>query len=203
MIEPYVLLECPVTRPVSVSREVPRSTLSAAWWWQTMADAVGYPVPGPAPAQAPAPTAPPPVQFNAVPMGSWTTGCFGCFEDINVCCCSFWCPCVAFGRIAEIVTDGNVDAQEACMIWCFVDACLLAACVYSFGFRTKLRAKYNLPGDTIKDFFLDWCCGFCSFSQQYRELQNRGWAVADGYKANIQRFQAGNNTAPGGQLMSK
>ncbi|CAI5530760.1 unnamed protein product [Closterium sp. Naga37s-1] len=168
-----------------------------------MADAIGYPVPGPAPAQAPAPTAPPPVQFNAVPMGSWTTGCFGCFEDINVCCCSFWCPCVAFGRIAEIVTDGNVDAQEACVIWCFVDACLLAACVYSFGFRTKLRAKYNLPGDTIKDFCLDWCCGFCSFSQQYRELQNRGWAVADGYKANIQRFQAGNNTAPEGQFMSK
>ncbi|GJP56484.1 hypothetical protein CLOM_g15551 [Closterium sp. NIES-68] len=179
------------------------------------AETYGYPVPNPAPAPvpagypAPAPTVPPPVQFNAVPMGAWSTGCCACFDDMEACCCAFWCPCVSFGRVAEIVTDGNVAMEEACALWALVAFCIGAGCVYSFGFRTKLRAKYNLPGDTINDLLLHWCCGCCSFSQEYRELKNRGWIPSDGYKANITRFQMGNsgmpplNTAPENQFMSK
>ncbi|CAI5954745.1 unnamed protein product, partial [Closterium sp. NIES-65] len=94
-------------------------------------------------------------------------------------CCAYFCPCVVFGRVAEIATDGNVAMEEACALWYLIECCLLAGCVYSFGFRTKLRAKYNLPGDSINDFFLHWCCQTCAFSQEYRELKNRGWIPAD------------------------
>ncbi|KAH7834882.1 hypothetical protein Vadar_020596 [Vaccinium darrowii] len=50
--------------------------------------------------------------------GPWSTGLCGCCEDVSSCCLTCWCPCVAFGRIAEIVDrgstwwHGNVERQK-------------------------------------------------------------------------------------------
>ncbi|CAN1181396.1 Protein PLANT CADMIUM RESISTANCE 2 [Linum perenne] len=56
---------------------------------------------------------PPPVAaFNplAIPAGSplpWSTGLCDCLDDCSSCCLTIWCPCITFGRIAEIVDRGS------------------------------------------------------------------------------------------------
>uniref|UniRef100_A0A2N9IAC8 Uncharacterized protein n=1 Tax=Fagus sylvatica TaxID=28930 RepID=A0A2N9IAC8_FAGSY len=41
------------------------------------------------------------------PEGQWTTGLCGCFRDPCNCWVTFWCPCITFGRIAEIGDEGT------------------------------------------------------------------------------------------------
>ncbi|KAF8038389.1 hypothetical protein BT93_B1045 [Corymbia citriodora subsp. variegata] len=40
---------------------------------------------------------------------SWSTGLCGCFDDVKSCCITFWCPCITFGQISEIL-----DKVETC-----------------------------------------------------------------------------------------
>ncbi|KAK4763255.1 hypothetical protein SAY86_009023 [Trapa natans] len=54
------------------------------------------------------------------------------------------------------------------------------ACIYSCLYRMKMREQYNLEGSPTQDFFMHCCCEPCSLTQQYRELQNRGFNVALG-----------------------
>ncbi|EEF34586.1 conserved hypothetical protein [Ricinus communis] len=37
----------------------------------------------------------------------WSSGLCDCFSDPRNCCMTFWCPCVTFGQIAEIVDKGS------------------------------------------------------------------------------------------------
>ncbi|KAJ6791416.1 cell number regulator 2-like [Iris pallida] len=37
----------------------------------------------------------------------WSTGLCDCTDDCGNCCTTFWCPCVTFGRVAEIVDKGS------------------------------------------------------------------------------------------------
>ncbi|PNT61233.1 hypothetical protein BRADI_5g12452v3 [Brachypodium distachyon] len=41
------------------------------------------------------------------PVSSWASGLCGCFHDVSGCCLTLCCPCVTFGRIAEILDQGN------------------------------------------------------------------------------------------------
>ncbi|GMY22190.1 protein PLANT CADMIUM RESISTANCE 7-like [Fagus crenata] len=50
------------------------------------------------------------------PLGQWTTGLCGCFEDPSSCWVTFCCPFITFGRIAEIVDQGRTSQPET--IWC-------------------------------------------------------------------------------------
>ncbi|GKE49313.1 PLAC8 motif-containing protein [Tanacetum coccineum] len=84
-------------------------------------------------------------------QGEWTTGICGWSEDWSVCCLTSWCPCVALGRIAEIVTKGNTAE-----------------------YRSKLRELYMLPANPCNDRLVRVCCMYCSLCQDYRELKNRG-----------------------------
>ncbi|RXH78372.1 hypothetical protein DVH24_001890 [Malus domestica] len=37
----------------------------------------------------------------------WSSGLFGCGNEYSTCCITYFCPCVTFGRIAEIVDEGK------------------------------------------------------------------------------------------------
>ncbi|KAL3501925.1 hypothetical protein ACH5RR_036374, partial [Cinchona calisaya] len=39
--------------------------------------------------------------------GTWSTGLCDCFSDVPNCCLTFWCPCITFGQLAEIVDKGS------------------------------------------------------------------------------------------------
>ncbi|KAL8268965.1 hypothetical protein R6Q59_002763 [Mikania micrantha] len=39
--------------------------------------------------------------------GQWSTGLCDCGEDCSNCCLTFWCPCITFGRIAEVLDKGT------------------------------------------------------------------------------------------------
>ncbi|KVH97681.1 Uncharacterized protein family Cys-rich [Cynara cardunculus var. scolymus] len=39
--------------------------------------------------------------------GQWSTGLCDCTSDASNCCRTIFCPCVTFGRIAEIVDKGT------------------------------------------------------------------------------------------------
>ncbi|KAK3421708.1 hypothetical protein EUGRSUZ_G02339 [Eucalyptus grandis] len=48
--------------------------------------------------------------FSANPSSSpapWSTGLCNCCDDFSSCCLTCWCPCITFGRIAEMVDRGS------------------------------------------------------------------------------------------------
>eukprot|EP00899_Mesostigma_viride_P020811 jgi/Mesvir1/28731/Mv19699-RA.1 len=94
-----------------------------------------------------------------------------CDDGLFKCCMSFWLPCVTFGQNAEIV-DGTS---------CGVAGLLFAAlayvgipCVYTFGFRSKIRERFGIPGSPAGDFCLHCWCGPCAYLQEARELKVHG-----------------------------
>ena len=115
--------------------------------------------------------------------GKWTTGLCGCCCDCNDCCLTFWCPCIAFGQIAEVVDDG----QSSCCIHAVIYALLLSVgvpCIYSCMWRQKLRNKYRLEPGCCGDFGTHCICECCALCQEHRELRNRGLDPSLGWEAN-------------------
>ncbi|CAI5489580.1 unnamed protein product [Closterium sp. Naga37s-1] len=86
-------------------------------------------------------------------------------------------------RIADIA---EADGTEACLFYYLIQAggC---GCLYSLGFRKKLRLRYGLPAAPCGDIWMHWCCRYCSVCQEYRELKNRGWDPSIGFSANKTR----------------
>ncbi|GJP52246.1 hypothetical protein CLOM_g11382 [Closterium sp. NIES-68] len=121
---------------------------------------------------------------NYPTTGQWTTGCCGCFEDCNSCCCVLWCPCVAVGRIAEIADAGEADSGQTCLFWYLLECLTRCGCLLAHGYRRKLRSKYGLPAKPCGDLCMHCFCEFCSIAQEYRELKNRGWDPSIGYLGN-------------------
>ncbi|KAL3501927.1 hypothetical protein ACH5RR_036376 [Cinchona calisaya] len=127
----------------------------------------------------------------------WSTGLFGCLSDISVYCLTCFCPCVAFGRIAEIIDRGATSCGTSGAI--YVGICHFLCCVwiYTMCYRTKMRKQYNLPQSPCPD-----CCAHClchkhALCQEYRELENRGFDLSIGWQANIEKMNAVMMVAPG------
>ncbi|MBA0550857.1 hypothetical protein Golob_021768 [Gossypium lobatum] len=51
----------------------------------------------------------------------------------------------------------------------------MKTCFYSCFYRSKLRKQYKLKGGGCGDCMLHFCCETCALTQEYRELQNRGF----------------------------
>uniref|UniRef100_J3LYL0 Uncharacterized protein n=1 Tax=Oryza brachyantha TaxID=4533 RepID=J3LYL0_ORYBR len=51
------------------------------------------------------------VQASNLPVGPWSSGLCGCYDDVSCCCLTFFCPRITFGRIVEIV---NQRATSCC-----------------------------------------------------------------------------------------
>nr|XP_010932616.2 uncharacterized protein LOC105053222 [Elaeis guineensis] len=157
----------------------------------------GYP-----PAMAPPPTTGIPIsstnQFYAQPGPAtfhvhsqapvpWSTGLCHCFDDCSNCCISCFCPCITFGRIAEIVDKGSSSCGASGALYALIFCVTACSCLYSCFYRTKLRAQYSLRGSPCTDCLVHCFCEPCALCQEYRELKRRGFDMTVGWHANMER----------------
>ncbi|KAG8366579.1 hypothetical protein BUALT_Bualt17G0094600 [Buddleja alternifolia] len=134
--------------------------------------------------------APPPPAASKLGLRShvpWSTGLCDCCNDISICCLTCWCPCITFGRIAEIVDRGSTSCGvSAALYWmiCCVSGC---SCLYSCFYRSKLRGQYFLEEKPCTDCCVHCCCETCALCQEYRHLQDQGLDLSIGWHGNSER----------------
>lgn len=143
------------------------------------------------PAPAPATGIPVGVGGGAPAASQWSSDLMDCFDDCGVCCLTCWCPCVTFGRVAEIVDRGATSCGTSGALYTLL-ACLTGCqWIYSCTYRAKMRAQLGLPEAPCCDCCVHFCCDACALCQQYRELKARGVDPALGWDINAQRLNAG------------
>ncbi|XP_034689457.1 protein PLANT CADMIUM RESISTANCE 2-like [Vitis riparia] len=123
----------------------------------------------------------------------WSTCLCGCCSDVSNCCITCWCPCITFGRIAEIVDKGAVSCCASCAVYAALACC---ACLFSCSYRAKLRKQFMLKGCPCGDCLVHCCCETCSLCQEYRELTHRGFDMSLGWEGNMARQNIGVAMAP-------
>ncbi|XP_052204344.1 protein PLANT CADMIUM RESISTANCE 2-like isoform X2 [Diospyros lotus] len=129
-------------------------------------------------------------------LTAWSSGLFGCFDDVGNCCLTCWCPCITFGQIAEIVDKGATTCVTAGAIYALIYLVLGCGCIYSCFYRSKLRNQYMLTESPCADCLVHCCCETCALCQEYRELKSRGFDVSAGWQANMDRQGGGVAMAP-------
>ncbi|KAJ1701400.1 hypothetical protein LUZ63_001179 [Rhynchospora breviuscula] len=145
------------------------------------------PPPQPAPGYRTGTGYPPVAPPYALPQQqAWSTGLCDCFDDVNNCCLTFWCPCITFGQIAEIVDRGNTSCGTAGGLYILL-ACLTGCqWIYSCTYRPRMRTEHNLQEVPCADCCVHFCCEGCALCQMSRELKNRGWDLSLGYRLNLE-----------------
>ncbi|XP_058772273.1 protein PLANT CADMIUM RESISTANCE 3-like [Vicia villosa] len=129
-------------------------------------------------------------------MASWSTGFCGCFSDCSSCCLTLWCPCVAFGRVAEIVDKGTTSSCVHGLLYCLLGGFSHFGSIYACIYRTKLRRVFGIHGSQTCDCIASCCCVHISLCQEHRELEARGFNVSAGWKGNVQMGSRGVTAAP-------
>ncbi|XP_006648784.1 cell number regulator 2-like isoform X1 [Oryza brachyantha] len=121
------------------------------------------------------------------PLAAWSTGLFDCFDDCHNCCVTWWCPCITFGQVAEIVDRGSTSCGTSGALYALVMLLTGCHCVYSCFYRAKMRAQYGLQERPCADCCVHYCCEPCALCQAYRELKKRGFDMNLGWHANMER----------------
>ncbi|XP_047064184.1 cell number regulator 2-like [Lolium rigidum] len=129
--------------------------------------------------------------MSSLNSNSWTTGLCGCFDDAGSCCLTFFCPCVAFGRIAEIADQGATSCCVSGTLYLALATLIGLTPLYSCCYRSRLRAQYGLEEKPCPDCCVHWFCEPCALCQEYRELQHRGFDMSIGWHANMVRMGKG------------
>ncbi|XP_072990936.1 protein PLANT CADMIUM RESISTANCE 1-like [Typha latifolia] len=133
------------------------------------------------------PAGPSELQVQSPGPQLWSTRLCGCSEDCGNFCMTCCCPCVTFGRIAEIVDRGSTSCCASGTLYGLLECFACFQCVYSCFYRSKLRSQYSLVETPCNDCFVHCCCEPCALSQEYRELKNRGFDMSIGWHANMER----------------
>lgn len=136
-----------------------------------------------------APYAPPLPPQGAT--GEFSTGLCDCFSDCSLCCLTCWCPCITFGRIAEIVDQGSSSCEVSGALYVLLAAVVGCQWIYSCTYRSKLKAQYGMPESCFGDCCTHFWCESCALCQEYRELQHRGYDLTLGWHGNMARQNQG------------
>eukprot|EP00258_Populus_trichocarpa_P050043 XP_024466062.1 protein PLANT CADMIUM RESISTANCE 2 isoform X2 [Populus trichocarpa] len=116
----------------------------------------------------------------------WSSGLCDCCSDVPSCCLTYWCPCITFGRIAEITDRGTTPCAVSGAIYGLLLYFTYCSCLYSCLYRSKLRTQYMLEESRCNDFLVHCCCEPCALCQEYRELKHRGFDMASGWQESLQ-----------------
>ncbi|XP_077236127.1 protein PLANT CADMIUM RESISTANCE 2-like [Tasmannia lanceolata] len=139
---------------------------------------------------------PTPMTIQSRTPQPWSTGLFGCFEDVPNCCITCCCPCITFGQMAEIIDRGSNSCVMSGAIYALIMALTGCACLYSCFYRSKLRSQYTLPEDPCTDCLVHCCCESCALCQEYRELKFRGFDMSIGWDGNMEKRTPGVTNLP-------
>ncbi|PKU62642.1 cell number regulator 7-like [Dendrobium catenatum] len=120
--------------------------------------------------------------FGEVKMtnSSWSVGICSFGDGLGTCCLTLCFPCVTFGRIAEVVDDGQSSCTAACCIYALLMS-IQCQWLYSCTYRKKLRSRYGLASEPCNDCCVHFCCEPCALCQEHAELKNRGLDPSKGY----------------------
>ncbi|XP_059433777.1 protein PLANT CADMIUM RESISTANCE 2-like [Corylus avellana] len=128
--------------------------------------------------------------------GPWSTGLWSCFSDMRSCCLTFWCPCITFGQVSEIVDRGSSSCGANAALLYLLSAFTGCGFYYSCYYRSKLRRQYMLKESPCWDCCVHFFCFHCALCQEYRELKNRGFDVSVGWAGNTHMHNQGVAMAP-------
>ncbi|KAM4119740.1 hypothetical protein ACJW30_03G082200 [Castanea mollissima] len=117
------------------------------------------------------------IQSRSAPV-PWSTGLCDCSEDVPNCCITWLCPCITFGRIAEIVDRGSSSCAASKAMYKLISILTSCGCLYLCFYRSKLRQQYTLEEKPCGDCLVHWWCEPCALCQEYRELKSRGFDMA-------------------------
>ncbi|KAF2316819.1 hypothetical protein P3X46_026551 [Hevea brasiliensis] len=117
----------------------------------------------------------------------WSSGLCDCFSDWRNCCLTCWCPCVTFGRIAEIVDKGSSACGVNGALYTLIACVTGFACCYSCFYRAKMRQQHSLKQSPCGDCLVHFCCEYCALCQEYRELKSRGYDLSIGWHGNVEK----------------
>uniref|UniRef100_A0A803LKN4 Uncharacterized protein n=2 Tax=Chenopodium quinoa TaxID=63459 RepID=A0A803LKN4_CHEQI len=139
------------------------------------------------------PSAPP---TNGGAVGEFSTGLCDCLSDIPLCCLTCWCPCITFGRIAEIVDKGSSSCGVSGALYSLI--MVVAGCqwIYSCSYRSKMKKQYGIPENCCADCCTHFWCESCALCQEYRELEHCGYDVSLGWHGNMERQNQGRVVPP-------
>ncbi|XP_061990532.1 protein PLANT CADMIUM RESISTANCE 2-like [Rosa rugosa] len=127
----------------------------------------------------------PPYHLHVRTPEPWKSGLLDCFSDPKSCCITFWCPCITFGQIAEIVDKGSISCGASGALYTLIAFVTGCSCIYSCFYRSKLRQQYTLEESPCGDCLVHCFCEPCALCQEYRELQSRGFNMAIGWDGNM------------------
>ncbi|XP_057420894.1 protein PLANT CADMIUM RESISTANCE 2-like [Lotus japonicus] len=133
------------------------------------------------------------------PPIEWSTGLCDCFSNWSNCCITFWCPCVTFGRIAEIVDRGSTSCGASGALYALITSLTGFGWLYSCFYSSKMRAQYNLKGNDCLDCLTHFFCEPCALCQEYRQLEKQGFNMVLGWHGNVEQQTQGvamTSTAP-------
>ncbi|XP_050230729.1 protein PLANT CADMIUM RESISTANCE 2-like [Mercurialis annua] len=117
----------------------------------------------------------------------WSSGLCDCFSDQRNCCITFWCPCVTFGQVAEIVDKGSSACGVNGALYTIIACVTGCACCFSCFYRAKMRQQYSLKESPCGDCLVHCFCEYCALCQEYRELKSRGYDMTIGWHGNVEQ----------------
>ncbi|KAL2518782.1 Protein PLANT CADMIUM RESISTANCE 2 [Abeliophyllum distichum] len=130
------------------------------------------------------------------PRVPWSTGLFDCFSDVRNCCITCWCPCITFGRIAEIVDKGSSSCGQSGALYTILACVTGCPCFYSCFYRSKMRQQHLLHESPCGDCCVHCFCQSCALCQEYRELKFRGFDMSIGWHGNAEKNNNESGMAP-------
>ncbi|XP_058772276.1 protein PLANT CADMIUM RESISTANCE 2-like [Vicia villosa] len=133
------------------------------------------------------PVPPPPPK----PIVEWSSGLCDCCSDPTKSCITFWCPCITFGQVAEIIDKGSTSCGASGALYTLICCVIGCGCLYSCFYRSKMRQQYGLKGNDCTDCLIHCCCEACALCQEYRELEHRGFNMVIGWHGNVEQRTRG------------
>lgn len=104
------------------------------------------------------------------PASQWSSGIFDCDLNMGPFCMACFLPCVQYGTNMSILnkTGCLLPAGAYILLRSIHLHCILGALA-----REKIRARYNIKGDSCQDALLHYFCAPCVLSQEHREIVKR------------------------------